>query len=226
MKYLPLTAAAAAVTVSLVTAACSSGSGVPVSAASPGIHVTLAAMPAKAGTDGTDGTGETDGFTGPAGSTAARVFGPGCASMPARGAGSLAWMAAVPVAIAVSGSPMLSDLAVAVRKAQLFMALNGASALTVFAPDNAAFAQIPPAKLAAILANEPELTRILTYQVVAGRVTPAQLASGRTLHTLEGGTIKTAKDGTLDQVNAAHVVCGNVETANATVYIISKVLTP
>jgi uncharacterized surface protein with fasciclin (FAS1) repeats len=222
MKY-PLTAAAAAVTVSLVTAACSSGSGVPVSAASPGIHVTLAAMPAKAGTGG---TGETEKFTGPAGSTAARAFGPGCASMPARGAGSLAWMAAVPVATAASGSPMLSDLAVAVRKAQLFMALNGASALTVFAPDNAAFAQIPPAKLAAILANEPELARILTYQVVVGRITPAQLASGRTLHTLEGGTIKTAKDGTLDEVNAAHVVCGNVETANATVYIISNVLTP
>ena len=221
MKCRVLTATAAAVTLSLAAAACSSGSSssVPVSAASPGIHATLAAVPAEAGAGAA-------GLAGAAGSTAARPFGPGCASVPARGAGSFAGMAAEPVATAASDNPMLSDLAAAVRKAQLFMALNAASALTVFAPDNAAFAQVPPAKLAAILASEPELARILTYQVVAGRVTPAQLASGLTLHSLEGGTIKTAKDGNLYEVNAAHVVCGNVATANATVYIISSVLTP
>jgi uncharacterized surface protein with fasciclin (FAS1) repeats len=214
MKCLALTAAAAAVTLSLAVAACSSGSGVPVSAASPGSHVTLAAVPAAAGSAGA------------AGSTAAPPFGSGCASVPARGAGSFAEMAADPVASAAADNPMLSDLAAAVRKAKLVTALNAASALTVFAPDNAAFAQLPPAQLAAILASEPELAKILTYQVVAGRVTPAQLASGLTLHTLEGGTVKTARAGGVDEVNTAHVVCGGVQTANATVYIISSVLTP
>jgi uncharacterized surface protein with fasciclin (FAS1) repeats len=222
MKCPALAAAAtAAVTLSTVIAGCSSspGGSVPVAAASPGMHATLAAVPARAGAGAA-------GFAEGAGSTAARPFGSGCASVPARGAGSLAGMAAEPFATAASGNPMLSDLTAAVRKAQLFMSLNAASALTVFAPDNAAFAQIPPAQLAEIQASEPELARILTYQVVVGRVTPAQLASGLTLHTLEGGIIKTAKDGDLYEVNAAHVVCGNVETANATVYIINSVLTP
>jgi uncharacterized surface protein with fasciclin (FAS1) repeats len=76
------------------------------------------------------------------------------------------------------------------------------------------------------MASEPELAQTLTYQVVTGRVSPAQLASGLTLHTLEGATIKTAKEDGTYEVNAARVVCGNVQTANATVYIISSVLTP
>jgi uncharacterized surface protein with fasciclin (FAS1) repeats len=83
-----------------------------------------------------------------------------------------------------------------------------------------------PWLLAAILASEPALAKMLTYQVVAGRVTPAQLASGLTLHTLEGGTVKTAREGRLDEVSAAPVVCGTVQTADAPVYIVGSVLTP
>jgi uncharacterized surface protein with fasciclin (FAS1) repeats len=216
---LPAAAAAAAATAALAIAGCSDSPAavtVPAAAASPGMHATLAAVPPG-------GAVAAGALTGKA---VVRPFGVGCAGLPARGAGSLAGMAAVPVATAAADSPILSDLAAAVRKAKLFTALNSASALTVFAPDNAAFAQIPPARLSAIMASEPELAQTLTYQVVTGRVTPAQLASGLTLHTLEGGTIKTAKDGNLYEVNAAHVVCGNVETANATIYIISSVLTP
>jgi uncharacterized surface protein with fasciclin (FAS1) repeats len=207
-----LAATVAAVTLSLAGAACSSGSSVPASAASPGSNgAPLIVSRAPAGS---------------AGPLAGRPSGPGCAGVPTRGAGSFAGMAADAVATAASDNPMLSDLAAALRKAKLFPALNAASALTVFAPDNAAFARIPRTRLAAIMASGLELTKILSYHVVIGRITPAQLTSGRTLHTLEGGTIKTAGPGRLDQVNTAHVVCGNVQTANATVYIISSVLTP
>jgi uncharacterized surface protein with fasciclin (FAS1) repeats len=71
-----------------------------------------------------------------------------------------------------------------------------------------------------------ELAKILKYHIVNGRVTPAELASGMTLKTLEGGSLKGAKMGSVYEVNNADVVCGNIQTANATVYVINKVLTP
>ena len=96
----------------------------------------------------------------------------------------------------------------------------------MFAPDNAAFAKIPPATLKKLLANKAELTKILTYHVAPARYTPAQLSSGTAIKTLEGGMVTPAAMGTTYEVNKANVVCGNVQTANATVYIIDTVLTP
>jgi uncharacterized surface protein with fasciclin (FAS1) repeats len=55
---------------------------------------------------------------------------------------------------------------------------------------------------------------------------PAGLASGKAIKTLEGGTVKPAMMGVAYSVNGAQVVCGNVQTANATVYIINTVLMP
>ena len=153
-------------------------------------------------------------------------FGPGCASVPKSGAGSFTGMATAPVATAASANPVLSTLVTAVKKAGLVDTLNSASNITVFAPDNAAFAKIPAATLNKVLADKAELTKILTYHVVAGRYTPAQLASGTPLKTLEGGTVTPADDGRHLHVNGADVVCGNVQTANATVYIIDTVLMP
>lgn len=77
-----------------------------------------------------------------------------------------------------------------------------------------------------MLANRAELTKILTYHVVSGKVTPAQLAAGTPLKTLEGTTVAPSKMGSAYEVNGASVVCGNVHTANATVYIINSVMMP
>jgi uncharacterized surface protein with fasciclin (FAS1) repeats len=142
------------------------------------------------------------------------------------GAGSFTGMATAPVATAASANPLLSTLVTAVKQAGLVNTLNSAAGITVFAPDNAAFAKIPASTLKTVLADKPELTKILTYHVVAGRVTPAELASGKTLKTLEGGTVTPAMMGSSYTVNGASVVCGNVQTANATVYIIGSVLMP
>jgi uncharacterized surface protein with fasciclin (FAS1) repeats len=161
-----------------------------------------------------------------AGAGAMSDFGPACSSVPKTGAGSFTGMATAPVATAASANPVLSTLVTAVKKAGLVDTLNAANGITVFAPENAAFAKIPSATLNGVLADKPELTKILTYHVVSGRYTPAQLASGMTLKTLEGGTVTTAMTGGTYTVNGADVVCGNVQTANATVYIISSVLMP
>jgi uncharacterized surface protein with fasciclin (FAS1) repeats len=160
------------------------------------------------------------------GTTTTSDFGPGCASVPKSGAGSFTGMSTAPVATAASANPVLSTLVTAVKKAGLVDTLNSASGITVFAPDNAAFAKIPAATLDSVLSNKAELTKILTYHVVAGRYTPAQLAAGTPLKTLEGGTVAPALMGSTYEVNSADVVCGNVQTANATVYIINTVLMP
>ena len=160
------------------------------------------------------------------GATTTSDFGPGCASVPKSGAGSFTGMSTAPVATAASANPLLSTLVTAVKKAGLVDTLNSASGITVFAPDNAAFAKIPAATLNSVLSNKAELTKILTYHVVAGRYTPTQLAAGTPLKTLEGGTVAPALMGGTYEVNSADVVCGNVQTANATVYIINTVLMP
>lgn len=154
-------------------------------------------------------------------------FGAGCAAVPtdASNPGSFAAMAKVPVATAASGNPALSTLVTAVRKANLVDSLNSAKGITVFAPANTAFEKIPSATLSGVLADNDRLTKVLTYHVVAGRLSPDQLAG--THKTLEGQDLTVAGSGTAFTVNgSSSVVCGNVQTENATVYIVDTVLMP
>ena len=145
---------------------------------------------------------------------------------PASGAGSFTGMATAPVATAASSNPVLSTLVTAVKKANLVDTLNSAKGITVFAPDNSAFTKIPSATLGKVLADKAELTKILTYHVAGAMVSTSQFAAGDTVKTLEGGKVTLGKMGSTYTVNGAKVVCGDVTTANARVYIISSVLMP
>ena len=104
--------------------------------------------------------------------------------------------------------------------------LNSAKAITVFAPDNAAFIALGKGNVATLTATRSDLTKVLEYQVVRGRYTPAQLASHRHLTTLRGTVIIPAKSHKIYEVNSAEITCGNIQTANATVYIVSSILVP
>jgi uncharacterized surface protein with fasciclin (FAS1) repeats len=153
-------------------------------------------------------------------------FGPGCAGVPKEGAGSFDGMAKDPVATAASNNPALSTLVTAVKKAGLVDTLNNAQNITVFAPTNDAFAKIPKADLDKVLNDKDTLTSILTYHVVGEKLTPKQLENG-TWPTLQKSTLTTTGSGESYKVNdSSHVVCGNVPTANATVYIVDTVLMP
>ncbi|WP_431034996.1 fasciclin domain-containing protein [Streptomyces sp. P6-2-1] len=153
-------------------------------------------------------------------------FGPACAGVPKSGAGSFDGMAQDPVATAASHNPALSTLVTAVKKAGLVDTLNNAKDVTVFAPTNDAFAKIPKADLDKVLADKAQLTKILTYHVVGEKLTPKDLEKG-TFETLEKSTLMTSGSGTSYKVNdSAKVVCGNVRTANANVYLIDSVLMP
>ncbi|MFF6906507.1 fasciclin domain-containing protein [Streptomyces sp. NPDC012389] len=155
-----------------------------------------------------------------------KPFGPACATVPQDGAGSFDGMAKDPVATAASNNPELSTLVTAVQKAGLVDTLNNAENITVFAPTNDAFAKIPKADLDAVLNDKAMLTKILTYHVVGEKLTPQQLENG-TFDTLQKSTLTTSGSGESYKVDdSANVVCGNVPTANATVYIIDTVLMP
>jgi uncharacterized surface protein with fasciclin (FAS1) repeats len=164
----------------------------------------------------------------------ANLAGPGCAAYAKavpKGTGSVAGMAADPVAVAAGNNPLLKTLTAAVSgkvnpKVNLVDTLNG-SDFTVFAPVDSAFAKIPKATLKTLStpAGAKTLTTILTYHVVAGQMTPKQVA-GKTLKTVEGENLTIS--GTANKLKAqkANVICGGVKTANATVYLIDAVMTP
>ena len=159
------------------------------------------------------------------------LVGAGCAAYAQQvptGPGSVSGMAQDPVAVAASNNPMLTTLTSALSgklnpQVNLVDTLNGGE-FTVFAPTDAAFAKIDPATIATLKTDAPLLTKILTYHVVPGRVTPDQIAG--THKTVEGGTVTVAGMGNDLKVNDASVVCGGVMTQNATVYLIDGVLMP
>ena len=156
----------------------------------------------------------------------ADTFGPGCSAVPTTGDGSFNGMATAPVATAASANPLLKTLVAAVTKAELVDTLNSAEDITVFAPTDDAFAKIPKKTLKAVLKDKATLTKILTHHVVAGQLGPDELAGEH--ETLAGDMLTvecSGEDFTVAGDNAA-VLCGNIPTANATVYVIDTVLMP
>jgi len=153
--------------------------------------------------------------------------GPGCASVPEDGAGSFAGMSAEPAATAASANPLLSTLVTAVTEADLVDTLNGDGPFTIFAPTNDAFAAIPEADLTALLADKDELTKVLTFHVVAGQLSAEDLVADGSATTVEGTELTFAASGDAVEVNgSATTICQDVPTANATVHIINGVLIP
>lgn len=166
---------------------------------------------------------------------AAQTFGDGCAQVPTSGAGSFDGMVKDPVATAAGNNPLLTTLVAAVGSIDgLADTLNGQEALTVFAPYDGAFAEIPEKDLTALVEEgRAKGQRSALYSILAHHVLPtnadADAVAGEQ-ETLAGDTLTvegdpesgmTVSDGTV----TASVLCGNIPTANATVYVIDKVLT-
>jgi uncharacterized surface protein with fasciclin (FAS1) repeats len=151
-------------------------------------------------------------------------FGPGCAGVPTSGEGSVEGMADDPVGTAASNNPLLKTLVAAVTEAGLVDTLNSAEALTVFAPTDDAFAAIPKKDLNALLKDKKALTTVLTHHVIGERLSPEDVAGE--LETLAGDTLTVEGEGENFTIGDATVVCGNVQTANATVYVVDQVLMP
>lgn len=167
------------------------------------------------------------------GRTSGAPFGAGCGALASSGSGGPGGMAGERLTDAAAHVPALAGLVAAVARAQLADSLDSQRDITVLAPANPAFAAVPRSTLHSLLGDTATLTRLLTHHVIEGRLSPDQLAGTHT--TLANDTVSItgagekftiSGDQTMLKSRPATVVCGNLRTANATVYVIDQVLAP
>jgi uncharacterized surface protein with fasciclin (FAS1) repeats len=162
---------------------------------------------------------------------AANLVGTGCAGYAEKvpsGPGSVTGMAQDPVATAASNNPLLTTLTAAVSGklnpgVNLVDTLNGGQ-FTVIAPTDDAFAKLDSATLDKLKVDAPLLNSILTYHVIPGQLSPAQVAGKH--KTVEGAEVTIAGAGPELKFDTSGLVCGGVQTANATVYMVDTVMMP
>jgi uncharacterized surface protein with fasciclin (FAS1) repeats len=129
------------------------------------------------------------------------------------------------VEIAIS-NPNFSTLVTAVQEAELVETLSGDGPFTVFAPTNEAFAKIPEETLNEILADKEQLTAILTYHVVAGKVMAEDVVNLDSATTVQGSDVEIDVMGNSIMINNAEVVQTDIEASNGVIHVIDTVLIP
>jgi len=119
-------------------------------------------------------------------------------------------------------------LAAALGTAGLVDTLKGAGPFTVFAPTDAAFAKLPAGTVENLLKpeNKDQLTAILTYHVVAGKVMAADVVKLSEAKTVNGAPVKIAVNGDKVMVNDATVSAADVAASNGVIHVIDTVLLP
>ncbi|GEM86168.1 fasciclin domain-containing protein [Meiothermus granaticius] len=131
------------------------------------------------------------------------------------------------IAEIVASNPQFSTLLTALKAAGLEQTLAEKGPFTVFAPTNEAFAKIPKATLEALLKDKAQLTKILTYHVVAGVVKAADVVKLSKAKTLEGSDITIAvKDGKVVLNGDSTVIQTDIEASNGVIHVIDTVLMP
>ena len=116
-----------------------------------------------------------------------------------------------------------STLVTAVKAANLVEVLKSPGPFTVFAPNNAAFAKLPPGTIQTLVQNIPQLARILTYHVVSGKLMKADLAQVNSVISLEGSPISIdCSDGF--EVKNATVIAADIEADNGVIHVIDNVI--
>ena len=127
-----------------------------------------------------------------------------------------------------AGSSDHTTLVAAVKAAGLAETLSGAGPFTVFAPTNEAFAKLPAGTVDNLLKPEmkKDLTNILTYHVVAGKLMAADLKDGQKLKTVEGGELTVSVKAGKVMINGANVTIADVVSSNGVTHVIDAVLMP
>jgi len=141
---------------------------------------------------------------------------------------------------AAVASPQHETLVAAVKAAELVDALSGSGPMTVFAPTDAAFAKLPDGTVQTLLKpeNRAKLQAVLTYHVVPGKVTAADLVSQigenggmATLMTLEGSTLTARLDDgkvtiTDENGGVATVIAADLAASNGLIHVTDAVSLP
>ncbi|HSF72740.1 MAG TPA: fasciclin domain-containing protein [Microcoleus sp.] len=121
------------------------------------------------------------------------------------------------------GAGSFQTLVTAVQVANLVDALKSPGPFTVFAPNDDAFAKLPPGTITTLVQNVPQLTRILMFHVVSGKFMKADLAKVGFVTSLEGSPIKIdCSDGF--EVKNATVVAADIEADNGVIHVIDNVI--
>ena len=132
-----------------------------------------------------------------------------------------------------AGSADHTTLVAAVKAAGLVETLKSAGPFTVFAPTNAAFDKLPTGTVASLLTPDmkPTLTKILTYHVVPGRLTAADLKDGQVLTTVQGEQLTVMKNASGVMIKdakggMAKVAIADAMSSNGVTHVIDTVLMP
>ena len=114
-------------------------------------------------------------------------------------------------------------LVAAVQAANLVDTLKSPGPFTVFAPTDEAFAKLPPGTIVTLLQNIPQLTRILCYHVVPGKLMKADLGKVKTVISVEGSPITVDISDDFEVKNAT-VVAADIEADNGVIHVIDNVI--
>lgn len=139
----------------------------------------------------------------------------GCASTPAPST----------LADAAARTPQLSTLNKLIAEAGLADTLRAAGPYTVFAPSDEAFKAVPAKTMGELAANKALLKEVLSYHVVPGKVTSAEVKNGNA-KTVQGASVALSKSGSFVTVEDAMVTQADVPASNGVVHIIDRVLMP
>ena len=120
-----------------------------------------------------------------------------------------------------------TTLVAAVKAAGLVPTLTAPGPFTVFAPTDAAFAKLPKGTIEFLLANVTELTKVLTYHVLASEKSPSQLVRDSASLTVQGSELRARLNNSLQLViNNSLVVLKPIYASNGVIYVIDTVLIP
>lgn len=228
IQRLAAVGALAALTVAL--GACSSEEE-PAAGGDTAAEETTAAPEESSGTESESMAPGGDGVT-----TTDDIFGPGCSDVPTEGPGSPDAMVEQPVGDAASTNPLLTTLTAAVTAGGLVDTLNDTSAAyTVFAPADSAFEALEASMPGVteqlttapnVTEMDSDLNNILLYHVIGERMDAEGIVAAGTLPSVQGGDVMVTGTADAPIVNGANVACGNIPTANATVFVIDQVMSP
>ncbi|MBE9171524.1 fasciclin domain-containing protein [Pleurocapsales cyanobacterium LEGE 06147] len=126
----------------------------------------------------------------------------------------------VDIAVNTNG---FETLVAAVKAANLVEILKSPGPFTVFAPNDAAFAKLPPGTIQTLLQNIPQLSRILTYHVVSGKLMKSDLEKVDSVISVEGSPIKINCSNNFEVKNAT-VIAADIEADNGVIHVIDNVI--
>ena len=129
------------------------------------------------------------------------------------------------IADTAARTPQLSTLNKLLNDAGLADTLRGAGPFTVFAPSDEAFKAVPAKTMAELAANKELLKSVLSYHLLAGKVTAADAKNGN-LKSVQGADLAVSKAGSFVTVEDAVVTQADVAASNGVLHIIDKVLMP